>query len=105
MFHKEKLFLYILEVGKNKKRKAKQTNKQTTKKKRKQNKQLIANKQTKKHMPRLVLRIFEPFPDSVKSVISNVLWVSGTVTTQCTCFILQLFVCRMFFFSLALSHC
>ena len=54
VFHKEKLFLYILEVGKNKKRKAKQTNKQTTKKKRKQNKQLIANKQTKKQMPRLV---------------------------------------------------
>ena len=37
VFHKEKLFLYILEVGENKKKESK-TNKQTTKKKPKQNK-------------------------------------------------------------------
>ena len=33
VFHKENFLIYILEVGENKKRKAKQTNKQTTKKK------------------------------------------------------------------------
>ena len=52
VFHKEKLFLYILEVGENKKKESK-TNKQANdEKKPKQNKQLIANKQTNKHMPR-----------------------------------------------------
>ena len=50
----ETFFIYFGGWEKQKKRKAKQTNKQTTKKKRKQNKQLIANKQTNKHMPRLV---------------------------------------------------
>ena len=57
MFHKEKLFIYILEVGESKKQEGKtnkQTNKQTAGKKPKQNKQLIANKQTNKDMPRLV---------------------------------------------------